>query len=89
MQKGIFADSFTEAFNELLEKSGVSRYQIAQYTGIDEGYLCHLAKGEKSNPSPEVVVRICLAFAHCSDKVSQYDFEKLFNSLGRSLLIKH
>jgi transcriptional regulator with XRE-family HTH domain len=89
MQKGIFTDSFTEALNELLEHSGVSRYQIAQYTGIDEGYLCRLVKGEKSNPSPGIVARICLAIAHYSDKVSQHDFEKLFNSLGRSLLIKH
>ena len=86
---GVFSSNFSQAFSRLLDETGVTCYQIAKYTGIDEGYLSRLRSGEKRNPSPEIIARICLAIAHLSNKTTQPDFEALFNSVGRSLLIKH
>ena len=86
---GIYGSDFAETFEALLAKTGVSCYQIAQFSYLNEGYLSRLRNGEKKNPSPETIIKICLAFAHLSDKVNLLDLEELFNSVGRSFLIKH
>ena len=88
METGLYTNQFAEIFSRLLERGGVSCYQIHQYSGIDQAYLSRLKRGEKCNPSPEIVTRIGLALAHISDKVGQYDIEALYNSVGRSLRIK-
>ena len=89
MSTGIYAKDFAAVFAKLLEESGVTCYQIAQYAHINEGYLSRLKRGEKNNPSPETIVRICLALARFSDKVSLYDLNELLTSVGRTLLNKH
>lgn len=85
---GIYKNDFCVVFTELLKKSGVSCYEISHFAHLDEAYLSRLRSGEKNNPSPEVIMRICLAVAHCSKKdkkVRLFDFEALFNAVGRSL----
>jgi transcriptional regulator with XRE-family HTH domain len=81
----LYGNDFAKVFSEILGKSGVTPYQLAKYAYLDEAYLSRLRKGEKGNPSPETIVRICLGMAHCSNKLDLSDFEKLFNSVGRSL----
>lgn len=88
MKTGLYSNDFSKAFSKLLEISGVSRYSIAVFTGLDEGYLSKLCSGERKNPSPETLMKICLALARFSDKLTLSDFEVLFNSVGRSILIK-
>jgi transcriptional regulator with XRE-family HTH domain len=88
-KSGIYTNNFAEAFSEILNETGVSCYQIAQYSYLNEGYLSRLRSGEKNNPSPETIMKICLAFAHLSNTVSLYDLDELFNSVGRSLHVKH
>lgn len=88
METGLYANQFTEVLSELLEKSGVSCYQIHQYTGIDQAYLSRLKSGERHNPSPEVIMKIGLALSHLSSKVRISDIEALLNSVGRSLRIQ-
>jgi len=88
MGKGLFDSDFDGAFAKLLEKTGVSCYQIAQYTSLSEPYLSRLKNGEKSNPSLETIIKICLALAHLSKEVKLSDIEDLLNSVGRSLRIK-
>jgi transcriptional regulator with XRE-family HTH domain len=88
MKTGLYSNNFSKAFSKLLEKSGVSRYSIAVFTGLDEGYLSKLCSGERNNPSPETVMKIYLALARFSGKLTLSDFEVLFSSVGRSILIK-
>jgi hypothetical protein len=89
MRQGLYIDQFSEVFSRLLEKSGISCYGVSKFSGIDQAYLSRLRKGDKDHPSPEVVMRISLALAHCSDKLSLHDIEELFNSTGRTLNIKY
>lgn len=81
----LYKDDFSRAFSALLDKSGVSCYCISQYSFIDQAYLSRLKSGKKQNPSPETVIKICLALTHCSDKIDLYEIQKLFKSVGRSL----
>jgi transcriptional regulator with XRE-family HTH domain len=87
MRQGLYRDQFSDVFSRLLEKSGISRYGVSKFSGIDQAYLSRLRKGDKDHPSPEVVMRISLALVHWSDKLSLHDIEELFNSTGRTLNI--
>lgn len=87
MESGLYKNNFSEAFNKLIQKTGVSCYKISQYTHLDQAYLSRLKTGEKGNPSPEVIMKISLAIANFADKTTVGDFEKLMNSAGRSLNI--
>lgn len=82
---GIYEDNFSVVFAELLKKSGVSCYQINEYTGLDQAYLSRLRSGERTNPGPETVMKISLALAHFSNRITLYDIDYLFHSVGRSL----
>jgi transcriptional regulator with XRE-family HTH domain len=86
---GLYSGNFAQVFSELLEKTGVSCYQVSQYSHLNQAYLSRLKSGEKHNPSPEAVVRIALALAHLSPKFTVLDEEKLFKSVGRSLQIQY
>lgn len=88
MGKGLFDSDFEGAFTNLLEKTGVSCYQIAQYTTSNEAYLSRLKNGKKSNPSLEAIIKICFALAHLSKEIKLSDIEDLLNLVGRSLRIK-
>jgi len=81
----LYANDFSKAFSKLLEKYDVTCYQISKYVHLDEAYLSRLRSGEKGNPGPEAVVRICLALAHFNNKLELHDFETLFRAVGRSL----
>ena len=88
MEEGLYSHDFSRAFSRALEKTGVTCYQIHKYTGLDQGYLSRLKSGEKADPSFQVIVRLCLALAHCSSDFTQHDAENLFGSVGRSLQIR-
>ncbi len=32
-------------------KQGISLIQLSKFTGLSSGYLCHLEKGSRNNPS--------------------------------------
>ena len=81
----LYATNFAKAFSNLLQETGVTCYQISQYSHLDQAYLSRLKNGEKQNPSPDTIVKISLALTHYSDKVNLYDIRKLFKSVGRSL----
>ena len=82
----LYANDFSKVFSTLLEKTGISCYQISQYTHLDQAYLSRLKTGKKQSPSPETVIKISLAFAHYSNQVKLHDVQKLFKSVGRSIL---
>jgi DNA-binding Xre family transcriptional regulator len=76
---------FSETFSKLLLSSGVTCYQINQYTGIDPAYLSRLKNGEKYNPSTEVLLKVCFALAHFGPNVKLSDIEDLLNAVGRTI----
>ncbi len=84
---GLYRDNFTEAFSKLIAKSGITCYQIHQFTHLDQAYLSRLKSGERNSPSPETIVKIGLAICHFDDKIKLSDIEGLFKSVGRSLRI--
>ena len=43
------------------EKQGMTMKEIAEKSGISTGYLCHLEKGRRANPSMEVMEKIAKA----------------------------
>ena len=90
MQAGLYSNNnFCKVFDRLLEKAGISCYQIYQYTNISEGYFSRLKSGERFNPSVETIMRISLALVSLSKgKIRQHHIEELFNSVGRSLFRK-
>lgn len=83
----LYESDFSRAFSKLLQKAGVTPYQIANYTELDEAYLSRLRSGERKNPSPQTITKISLALAFYSDSVTIWDIERLFRSVGRSLLV--
>lgn len=89
MLTGIYTKQFAEVFESLLSTSGISCYQLSQYADINQAYLSRLKSGEKTNPSPEIVMRIGLALVHFSENVKISDVEKLFNATGRTMFPKH
>jgi transcriptional regulator with XRE-family HTH domain len=88
MAQGIYANSFSEVFSKLLEKGHITCYQLHQFTDLDQAYLSRLKNGEKFNPSPEALMNIALGLVHHSKEISRYDIDEMFESVGRSILIR-
>jgi len=84
----LYASDFSQVFSVLLEKNGISCYQISRYTHLDQAYLSRLKNGGKHNPSPETLIKISLALAHYSNQVQVHDIQRLFKSVGRSIITR-
>ena len=85
MIPGVFSNDFTNVFNELLQKSGASCYKISKYAQIDEPYIYRLSKGEKKNPSPEIIIRIYFALTHLNNNITLDDLDELLKSIGHTI----
>lgn len=46
---------------EIRKSKGITLSRLADLTGISAGYLCHLEKGSRTNPSMEVMNKIAEA----------------------------
>ena len=84
----LYASDFSKVFSTLLEKNGISCYQISRYTHLDQAYLSRLKNGGKHNPSPETLIKISLALAHYSNQVQLHDIQRLLKSVGRSIITR-
>ncbi len=89
IKTGILNNQFSEKLSNLLEKSGVTCYQISEFSGIDQAYLSRLRNGLKHNPSAEVIVKIGLALVRYGKGINLYHVEQLLNSAGYTLKIKY
>jgi len=85
MAIGVFSNNFTKVFYELVKKSGASGHKISQYAQVDEPYIYHLLKGDKKNPSPEIVIRIGFALVRSSSEITINDVDELLKSIGHTL----
>ena len=84
----LYASDFSKVFSTLLEENGISCYKISRYTHLDEAYLSRLKNGGKHDPSPETLIKISLALVHYSNQVQLYDIQRLFKSIGRSIITR-
>ena len=85
MGTGLYSNNFSRVFSKLIDETSVTCYKLHEYTELDPAYLSRLKSGEKSNPSPETIMKISLGLVHYSSKLKISDIEKLFKSVGRSL----
>ncbi len=46
---------------EIRKEEGIKQYILAEMTGLSEGYICHLEKGTRDNPSYKTMVKISRA----------------------------
>ena len=46
---------------EIREEEGIKQYALAKMSGLSEGYICHLEKGTRDNPSYKAMVKISRA----------------------------
>jgi len=74
--------SFEETLKGLRQRSGRSRYRLAQYCGISEAYILRLENGERSNPSRDVVLMLGLALLKGSDTLDIWDVDVLLLAAG-------
>lgn len=46
---------------KIRSEQGLSLTQLAKMSGLSVGYICHLEKGSRDNPSMKAMKRICCA----------------------------
>lgn len=46
---------------EIREKKGITQGELARLTGLSVGYICHLERGSRTNPSYNTMVIISKA----------------------------
>lgn len=46
---------------EIREQQRMKQYALAKMTGLSEGYICHLEKGTRDNPTYNVMEKIAKA----------------------------
>ena len=76
---------FNLQLNELIRASGKSLNEVAKYGHVDRTYLNRLLSGEKTNPSPEVVIRLWIGIVmdtnfYASDPQHHWGLERLIMS---------
>ena len=52
---------YKNRMKEIRESQGMQLKQLSEKTGITAGYLCHLEKGTRSNPSVQIMSKIAKA----------------------------
>jgi transcriptional regulator with XRE-family HTH domain len=74
--------TFADTLKKLRNKAGKSRYRLAQYSGINEAYILRLERGERTNPSRDVVLMLGLALVESSESVAIWDVDALLLAAG-------
>ncbi len=71
---------FNETLKKIRTKSGISKYRLAQVTGINQSYILRLERGERTRPSRDLVVTLGLALMQGSGDVDIGDIDTLLLS---------
>ena len=74
--------SFGETLKKLRLKSAKSRYRLAKYSGLNQAYILRLERGDRRNPSRDIVLMLGLALVESSDSVALWDIDELLLSAG-------
>ena len=77
---------FSKSLRKLLEKAGLRPYTLAQYADVDASYVARLKRGEKVNPSRDVVLKLGQALLDNCGDISLEDVDKLLKAAGHGPL---
>lgn len=58
----LIAESLSEYLNRLLAESGKKRSEIVEAGDLPKGYTYELFSGEKTNPSRDMLIKLCFGF---------------------------
>ena len=78
---------FSVLLRSLRDRSGKSRYRLAQFSGVNEGYLLRLETGERRKPTRDTVVKLGLALVADSSSVTLHDVNELLLSAEHAPLL--
>ena len=67
--------TFGETLKRLRTRAGKSRYQLAHYSGEDQAYISRLKRGQRNNPSGDVVLQLGLALVEGNEGVGVHDVD--------------
>ena len=73
---------FASTLRGIRLKAGMSRYRLAQWSGINESYIHRLESKERSEPSRDVVIMLSLALARGECPVEVWDVDDLLLAAG-------
>ena len=68
--------TFAQTLRAIRLKAGLSRYRIAQTSGLDQAYVLRLETGERGKPSRDVVLMLGLALMQ-AQAVTIHDVDEL------------
>ncbi len=72
--------NFGETLKKLRTRASKSRYRLAQFSGVNQAYILRLERGDRGNPSRDVVLMLGLALVEGSDSVEIWDIDELLLS---------
>ena len=72
--------NFGEKLMKLRMRAGKSRYRLAKYSGLNQAYILGLERGDRRNPSRDIVLMLGLALVESSDSVAIWDIDELLMS---------
>ena len=52
---------YSNKLNKIRKETGITLAKLSELTGVSSGYLCHLEKGSRQNPSIAIMNRIAAA----------------------------
>jgi len=70
---------FGETLKKLRSRASKSRYRLSQYSGVNQAYILRLERGDRGNPSRDVIM-LGLALVEGSDSVDIWDIDELLLS---------
>ncbi len=72
--------TFAETLKKLRTRAGKSRYRVAQYSGVNEAYILRLERGERANPSRDIVLMLGFGLVEGSASIEIWDVDELLLS---------
>ena len=60
---------YRNKIKSMRQEKGMIMEELAELSGISVGYLCHLEKGTRNNPSIGVMDKIAIALGQTIEKV--------------------
>ena len=77
---------FREKLKILRMRAGKSRYRLAKYSGLNQAYILRLERGDRGNPSRDIVLMLGFALVEGSDSVAIDHIDELLMSAEYSPL---
>ena len=69
--------TFAETLKKLRTRAGKSRYRLAQFSGLNQTYILRLERGDRENPTRDVVIMLGFGIVEGSESVAIWDIDEL------------